>query len=134
MTDFCNLSASRLTRIFREQTGMTSKNYIDSLKMQLASEMLAVKNKTVKEITGDTDPYHFSRRFKELTGFSPQKYKDRFLRQGPPACITPVLNASRSLPACLPRLLQFSANMPVLPPGSDPQCGGESLCTRALIF
>lgn len=52
MTDFCNLSASRLTRIFREQTGMTSKNYIDSLKMQLASEMLAVKNKTVKEISG----------------------------------------------------------------------------------
>jgi len=52
---------------------MTSKNYIDSLKMQLASEMLAVKNKTVKEIAGElgyTDPYYFSRRFKELTGFS----------------------------------------------------------------
>jgi len=83
MTDFCSLSASQLTRMFKEKTGMTSKNYIDNLKMQLASEMLAVKYRTVKEIAaelGYEDPYHFSRRFKELKGFSPQKYKESFLR------------------------------------------------------
>jgi len=83
MTDFCSLSASQLTRIFKAKTGMTSKNYIDNLKMQLASEMLAVKHRTVKEIAaelGYPDPYHFSRRFKELKGFSPQIYKERFLR------------------------------------------------------
>ncbi len=83
MTDFCSLSASQLTRIFKAKTGMTSKNYIDNLRMQLASEMLAVKYRTVKEIAADLgypDPYHFSRRFKELKGFSPLQYKEKFLR------------------------------------------------------
>lgn len=83
MTDFCNLSISQLNRMFKKKTGMTSKNYIDNLKMQLASEMLAGNARTVKEIAeelGYPDPYHFSRRFKELKGFSPQKYKEMFLR------------------------------------------------------
>jgi AraC-like DNA-binding protein len=83
MSDFCNLSVSQLNRMFKKKTGMTSKNYIDNLKMQLASEMLAGDSKTVKEIAsrlGYSDPYHFSRRFKELKGFSPLQYKEKFLR------------------------------------------------------
>ena len=82
MTDFCGMSASQLNRIFRKQTGMTSKNYIDSIKMQLASEMLSENSKTVREIAdrlGYPDPYHFSRRFKEMKGYSPQKYRELFL-------------------------------------------------------
>jgi AraC-like DNA-binding protein len=83
MADFCGLSISQLNRIFQKETGMTSKNYIDNFKMQLASEMLAKNTMTVKDIAtklGYSDPYHFSRRFKEIKGFSPQKYKDRFLK------------------------------------------------------
>ncbi|MDD5596869.1 MAG: helix-turn-helix transcriptional regulator [Victivallaceae bacterium] len=83
MAAFCSLSVSQLNRIFKKETGITAKNYIDNLKMQLASEMLARKTVTVKDIAaelGYPDPYHFSRRFKELKGFSPQRYKDKFLR------------------------------------------------------
>lgn len=82
MTDFCLLSASQLTRLFKQKTGMTAKNYIDQLRVQLATEMLACKSRTVKEIAlelGYSDPYHFSRRFKALTSFSPQKYRENFL-------------------------------------------------------
>ena len=82
MSDFCGLSASQLNRIFRKQTGMTSKNYIDSVRMQLASEMLSENPRTIREIAdrlGYPDPYHFSRRFKELKGYSPQKYREIFL-------------------------------------------------------
>jgi AraC-like DNA-binding protein len=83
MTDFCNLSVSQLNRMFKRKTGMTSKNYIDNIKMQLASEKLTSPSKTVKEISselGYDDPYHFSRRFKELKGYSPQEYRKLFLR------------------------------------------------------
>lgn len=83
MTDFCTLSASQLTRLFKQKTGMTPKNYIDHLRVQLATEMLASKSRAVREIAeelGYPDPYHFSRRFKALTSFSPQNYRQKFLR------------------------------------------------------
>ncbi len=83
MTDFCMLSASQLTRLFKQKTGMTPKNYIDHLRAQLAAEMLASKSRAIKEIAkelGYPDPYHFSRRFKMLTSFSPQNYRQKFLR------------------------------------------------------
>ncbi len=83
MTDFCNLSVSQLNRMFKKKTGMTSKDYIDNIRMHLASEMLASGSKTIKEIAavlGYADPYHFSRRFKELKAYSPKKYKELFIR------------------------------------------------------
>lgn len=83
MSDFCGLSISQLNRIFKKQTGMTSKNYIDSIKMQLAAEMLTENTRSIREIAeklGYPDQYHFSRRFKELKGYAPQIYRELFLR------------------------------------------------------
>lgn len=83
LTDFCNISFSQLNRIFKKRTGMTSKEYIDNIRMQLATEMLAVGTRTIKEIAvelGYSDPYHFSRRFKEIKGYAPLQYKELFLR------------------------------------------------------
>jgi AraC-like DNA-binding protein len=83
MAEFCNLSLSQFNRAFRLKTEMTPKTFVDNLKMQLAIEMLAEKTNTVKSISiklGYLDPYHFSRRFKKLKGFSPQKYREIFLK------------------------------------------------------
>lgn len=79
MTDYCKLSVSQLNRLFKRRTSMTSKAYLDGLRMQLAAEMLAGDDRSVKEISvelGYHDPYHFSRRFKELKGHSPQNYRE----------------------------------------------------------
>lgn len=83
MTEFCNISISQLNRLFKKETGMTAKNYIDSIRMDIATEMLASSSTTVRQIAkelGYSDPYHFSRRFKELKGYAPMQYKELFLR------------------------------------------------------
>ena len=83
MTEFCNISISQLNRLFKKETGMTAKNYIDNIRMDIATEMLASSSTTVRQIAmelGYSDPYHFSRRFKELKGYAPMQYKELFLR------------------------------------------------------
>ncbi len=83
MTEFCNISVSQLNRLFKQETGLTAKNYIDSIRMDIATEMLASSSTTVRQIAkelGYPDPYHFSRRFKELKGYAPMRYKELFLR------------------------------------------------------
>ena len=83
MADFCKLSASQLNRLFKRKTGMTSKGYLDSLRMQLAAETLAGSAMAVKDLAaelGYSDPYHFSRRFKELKGYAPRRYRELFHR------------------------------------------------------
>ena len=83
MTEFCNISVSQLNRLFKQETGLTAKNYIDSIRMDIATEMLVSSSTTVRQIAkelGYPDPYHFSRRFKELKGYAPMRYKELFLR------------------------------------------------------
>ena len=78
MAEYCNLSAIQFNRVFKKKTGITPKNYIDNLKMQLAAEMLADASVSINEISsnlGYLDQYHFSRRFKQLKGQSPQNYR-----------------------------------------------------------
>lgn len=78
MAEYCNLSAIQFNRIFKKKTGLTPKNYIDNFKMQMAVDMLADENLSVNDIAGNLgflDQYHFSRRFKQLKGQSPQNYR-----------------------------------------------------------
>ncbi len=75
MAEYCNLSAIQFNRLFKARTGMTPKSYIDSFKMQMAVEMLSAPSLPIGEIAsrlGYVDQYHFSRRFKQLKGRSPQ--------------------------------------------------------------
>ncbi|MDD5727593.1 MAG: AraC family transcriptional regulator [Victivallales bacterium] len=81
MADFCNLSDDQLRHIFKKRTGMLPKIYIDRLKARKAVELLLSGDSTVAEIAGRlgyVDQYHFSRRFKKLTGLSPFRYRQTF--------------------------------------------------------
>ena len=81
MADFCNLSDDQFRRVFFKRTGMLPKIYIDRLKIQKAGELLMSNRFKITEIAtrlGYVDQYHFSRRFKKITGLSPKEYRKSF--------------------------------------------------------
>jgi AraC-like DNA-binding protein len=85
MAEYCNLSEPQLRRVFHSYTGMAPKNYIDRLKIQQAAESLANSDEPIADIAekfGYLDPFHFSRRFKQLQGISPSGYREQLQRGG----------------------------------------------------
>lgn len=78
MAGLCSLSVNQFIRVFRKHTGLTPKKYIDGFKIKIASELLKSSNEAVSQIAEDLgfeDPFHFSRRFKEITGVSPKNFR-----------------------------------------------------------
>ncbi len=68
------VSYSALRRRFREATGRSPARYFAEMKMHTAQARLLTTTDSVKQIAlelGFADPYHFSRRFKQLAGLSP---------------------------------------------------------------
>lgn len=71
-------SPSRFSSLFRQQTGYAPIDYFIQMKMQQASQMLDLTDKSVKDIAanfGFDDPYYFSRRFRKVYGVSPKQYR-----------------------------------------------------------
>lgn len=75
------LSSFYISKIFKSETGDTPINYLISLRMRKAKELLD-KNpeqsiQTVALAVGYEDAYHFSKLFKKYYGLSPLYYKAR---------------------------------------------------------
>ncbi len=80
IADHLNISISNLSKSFKNDTGLTLKRYIEDKIVARAQEMLLVTNRTVKDVATRlefSDEYHFSRFFKNRTGISPSKYRQR---------------------------------------------------------
>ena len=81
MAEFCGLSKDQFRRVFKKHTGMLPKLYLDRLKLQKAAELLISSDAKVADIASQLDYqdcYHFSRRFKNIIGFSPRRYRQVF--------------------------------------------------------
>lgn len=72
------ISPQYLTRLFKENMGKSTVQYINGLRISKAKELMRGSTITMQEITysiGLENPYYFSRLFKEYEGITPSEYK-----------------------------------------------------------
>lgn len=77
------LPATTFARRFKRATGYNPMDYVHTVRIEEAKELLANKNSTVNEIgyqVGYEDPASFRRLFKRKTGTTPSNYRRRFGR------------------------------------------------------
>lgn len=72
------LSASRLSHLFKAESGQTPQQYLEACRMKRAAELLQRTTFSVKQIAsavGFDSPFYFSLRFKAWTKQSPTLYR-----------------------------------------------------------
>lgn len=70
-------TTSYVSRIFNEITGKTPIEYVTSLRMLKAQDMLRSKNYNISQIAyavGYNSPFYFSKQFKKYFGYSPSRF------------------------------------------------------------
>lgn len=78
-----NLSASYLSSIFKKNEKMTYKEYIHSLRLNMACDLLTNSNLTIEEVAlhcGYQESSSFSRAFKKIYNLSPLNYRKKQTR------------------------------------------------------
>ncbi len=78
LSHYTYLSTTYVTKIFKEETGSTPINYLISIRMNKAKDLLQDQTLSVKEVAksvGYDDPYYFSKLFKKHCGISPTLYR-----------------------------------------------------------
>lgn len=83
VADVVGLSVYRFAHLFRQQVGLTPRQYLEQERMRRARHLLQRTEQPIKEIAtvlGFESPFHFSSRFKKLTGESPQAFRQRMRR------------------------------------------------------
>lgn len=80
------LSKSRLTSLFREQTGQTSQVYVERFRLVLAAQLLQegrVRVSDAAQTVGFSNAFYFSTRFRKTFGATPSQYRDAARRSRP---------------------------------------------------
>jgi two-component system, response regulator YesN len=78
ITDYLNISISHFSFLFKKSTGKTFSNYLNSVRIKKAKELLAendLKVYQIAEMVGYLSPTHFNRVFKEMNGYTPNEYR-----------------------------------------------------------
>ena len=73
-----NLSPRRLAQLFKVETGSSPRQYLRTLRMQRARNLLQTSFLSVKEVSfhsGLTDVSHFVRDFKKQYGLTPSEFR-----------------------------------------------------------
>ena len=73
-----NLSPYYFSRTFKEVMGCKLTDYINTIRIKKAKELLIENKMSIKEIgytVGYSDPNYFSKVFKKYEGYSPKEYK-----------------------------------------------------------
>ncbi|MDP4680005.1 MAG: AraC family transcriptional regulator [Cyclobacteriaceae bacterium] len=78
-----NLSPTSFSRYFKARANKTFSDFVAELRIGLACKLLPDYDKTIVQIAfecGYKTLSHFNRKFKELTGTSPLKYRKAYIR------------------------------------------------------
>lgn len=81
IADRSHLNPDYLTRLFKHCTGMTTLQYLNHVKIEVAILLLIRTDMSIKEIADNSyfnDPKVFMRRFKSETGLSPTEYRKSY--------------------------------------------------------
>ena len=73
-----SISAGRLSTLIKEKLGVTYSDYITSLRIERAKELLQNETLSIQEIAeqaGYRDYFYFTKVFKKTVGISPSKYR-----------------------------------------------------------
>ena len=78
MANYCKLSESYFSHMFKERMGLSPMQYLNNQRMEKAKDFLLSNSMTISNIAhlvGFDDPLYFSRVFKKYTGYSPKEYE-----------------------------------------------------------
>lgn len=78
--DMCDLSEIYFIKIFREKFNTTPRQFINSLRINKASQLLLETSLTVQAIAdsvGFENPFYFSRLFRNTTSMTPSEFRKR---------------------------------------------------------
>ena len=86
LANHIQLSQSYLQVIFKEITGKSPIEYLITVRINKAKELIKLKegSQTISEIAeqvGFTDPFYFSKRFKKLEGITPSEFQKMVLSE-----------------------------------------------------
>lgn len=75
------LSPSYVSKLFRQETGLTMTDYLISVRMDKAKQFLIdypqLKNYEISSMLGYSDPVYFNKLFKKVVGVTPKEYKEK---------------------------------------------------------
>lgn len=75
---YVGMSGNYFISLYKEVTGQGFWDYVTGLRIRRATELLVTTDDTIGNIAraiGYKNEYHFSRKFKEITGNSPSQYR-----------------------------------------------------------
>jgi transcriptional regulator GlxA family with amidase domain len=80
LAESVNLSSSRFRHLFKMETGTTPAQYLKSLRMSRARDLVETTFLNIKEIMGSIgvrDKRHFAKDFEKTYGLTPTQYRAR---------------------------------------------------------
>lgn len=83
LAEECGMSAMQLYRKLRELSQMTPSEFIRTVRMKRAMQLMAnasIQVNEVSDMVGFNDPKYFSRIFTKIAGMSPSAYREQLLR------------------------------------------------------
>ncbi len=83
LADYTGLSTNYLSRVFKQNLGISISDYIREKKIEKATHLLKYSDESIVDIANYlsfSSQSHFIQTFQNYTGLTPKKYRDRFYK------------------------------------------------------